>query len=249
MIAQTEGKLAKRSYDELLERHGYGTLVLGMPLRLAVPPDDPLRVENAVDNFMTRTALGLEEIKQSVLRIRDCPFRRVIVVWDTTPQAWRAWRKGRSAEDQDPASASVKNPLAVYLWRVLSESAERVIPNTATADSEPSSMTLHVDLKTQEKLVGKGPYPELVEALAVVSRNRAGKPIGLGEMVKQRVAMMLCNLHCLVRILGVDELERWIAREFSVSHVWRARAVRRRARRFYLESRRRGRAPGRPPNC
>ena len=58
-------------------------------------------------------------------------------------------------------------------------------------------------------------------------------------MFKQKFAMMLCNLYCLVKILGVDGLERWIARKFSVPHAWRARAARRRARRFYRESRRR----------
>ena len=68
VIAQIERKLAKSPYRELLVRYGYGTLVVGMPLWFAVPPDDPLRVENAVDDFMTRTTLGLEEIRQSLLR-------------------------------------------------------------------------------------------------------------------------------------------------------------------------------------
>ena len=94
VIAQVGRKLAKRSYDELLEKYGYGTLVVGMPLWFAVPPDDPFRAENAVDDFMTRTALGLEEIKQRVLRRRDCPFRRAIVVWDPTPEAWRECAEG-----------------------------------------------------------------------------------------------------------------------------------------------------------
>ena len=87
VIAQVERKLAKTSYQELLERYGYGTLVVGMPLWFAAPPEDPSRAANAVDEFMTRTTLGLEDIKQKVLRRRDCPFRNVIVMWDTTPQA------------------------------------------------------------------------------------------------------------------------------------------------------------------
>ena len=239
VIAQIERKLAKRSYDELLEKYGYGTLVVGVPLWFAVPPDDPFRAENAVDDFMTRVALGLVEIKQRVLRRRNCPFGRVIVAWDTTAQAWRAWRKGRSAEYEDPANASVGNPVPRNLLGVLSESVEKLTQSTASSDSETPSMTLHVEVKTQEKAAGKGPYPEFLEVLAGVFRNRAGRLEGIGEMFKQKFAMMLCNLYCLVKILGVDGLERWIARKFSVPHAWRARAARRRARRFYRESRRR----------
>ena len=171
VIAQIERKLAKRSYDELLERYGYGTLVVGMPLWFAVPPDDPFRKENAVDDFMTRIALGLGEIEQKVLRRQDCPFRKVIVVWDTTPQAWRAWRKVRSAEYENPANASVKNPLAVNLWDVLSDSLEEAMLKTATPESDAPSMTLHVDVKTQKRVAGKGPSPEFVEVIAEVSRK------------------------------------------------------------------------------
>ena len=180
VIAQIERKLAKRSYDELLEKYGYGTLAVGMPLWFAVPPDDPFRAENAVDDFMTRVALGLVEIKQRVLRRRNCPFGRVIVAWDTTAQAWRAWRKGRSAEYEDPANASVGNPVPRNLLGVLSESVEKLTQSTAISDSETPSMTLHVEVKTQKKAAGKRPYPEFLEVLAGVFRNRAGRLEGIG---------------------------------------------------------------------
>lgn len=248
VIAQIERKLAKRSYDELLERYGYGKLVVGMPLWFAVPPDDPFRAENAVDDFMTRTVLGLEEIKQKMLRRRGCPFRNVVVVWDTTPEAWRAWRKVRSAEYENPANASVKNPLPVNLWEVFSESLEEAIAKTASPESEAPSMTLQVDVKTKKKAAGKGPYPEFVEVLAEVRRKSAEQPIGPREVVRQRVAMMLFGLYRFLTIHGVDGLERWIVRKFSVSHAWRVRAERRRARRFYRESRLRGRTFGGPCN-
>ncbi len=60
--------------------------------------------------------------------------------------------------------------------------------------------------------------------------------------------MMLCGLLCFVRIYGGDGLEQWIMRKLSVPHAWRARAERRRARRFYRESRLRGRKFGGPRN-
>ena len=94
-LAQIERKLAKASYRELLDKYGYGTLVVGMPLWFAVPADEPFRPLNAVDDFMTRTALGLEDVRRRVLRRRDCPFRNVIVIWDTTPQALREWQEAR----------------------------------------------------------------------------------------------------------------------------------------------------------
>ena len=64
MTAPIERKLAKASYQELLEKYGYGTQVVGMPLWFAVPSNDPCRAENALDDFMTRTALGLEEVRR-----------------------------------------------------------------------------------------------------------------------------------------------------------------------------------------
>ena len=240
VIAHIERKLAKTSYQELLERYGYGTLVVGMPLWFAVPPDDPFRAENAVDDFMARTILGLEDVKQRVLRRRDCPFRNVIVTWDTTPHALRAWRYGRSAEHEDAANVSLEDPMGASMLGVLSDPLEEAVLKTATPESDAPSISFHVRAKTRKKALGKGPYPELVTAFGTLVRERRENPMGLGTMLKWRVALALCKLLCFLRIHGVEGLERWIARKFSVSRAWRARAVRQKARRFYRESRRRG---------
>ena len=167
-IAQIERKLAKSSYRELLERYGYGTLVVGMPLWFAVPPDDPLRAENAIDDFMTRITLGLEDVRRRVLRRRDCPFRKVVVIWDTTPEAVREWREGRSAKYDEAANASLTNPMGVSLWEALSEGLEEAISKTATPESEAPSMSLHVHVESRKEASGTGPYPELVEVLGEV---------------------------------------------------------------------------------
>ena len=159
-----EKKLAKASYRELLERYGYGTLVVGMPLWFAVPPNDPFRAENAIDDFVTRTTLGLEEVRRRVLRRRDCPFRKVIVIWDTTPQALHEWCKERSAQYEDAANASLGNPTGASLWGVLSDGLEQAISKTATPESEAPSMSLHVHVEARKKVAGRGPYPELVKA-------------------------------------------------------------------------------------
>ena len=248
VIAQIEKKLAKDSYKELLERYGYGTLVVGMPLWFAVPPDDPFRAENAVDDFMTRTSLGLEDIKQRTLKRRDCPFRNVIVIWDTTPQALRAWREERSAEYEDAANASLENPLGASVWGMLSDGLEKAIAKLAVPESEAPSMSLQVGAKTQKKASGRGPYPELVKALRELAREFDENPMGRKTMLKLRVSLAFCKVLCFLRIHGVEGLARWIARKFSVSQARRARAIRRKARRLYRESRRRGREFDGPRN-
>ena len=235
VIAQIERKLAKTSYHELLERYGYGTLVVGMPLWFAVFPDNPFRAENAVDDFMTRATLGLEDVKQRMLGRRGCPFRKVIVMWDTTPQALRAWRKGSSAEYEDAANASLENPLGASMWGILSDALEEAISETATPESDGPSMCLQVCVETGKKRSGKGPYPELVTDLGKLVRERKENSIGL--ILKSSIALVLCKLLWFLRIHGGEGLKRWIKRKFSVSHTWRVKAVRRKARRLYRESR------------
>ena len=218
-----------------------GTLVVGMPLWFSVLPEDPWRAENTLDDFVTRTGLGLEQITQEQLRRRDCPFRNVIVVWDTTPQALREWRKGRSAEYEDAANASLENPMTVSMVGVLSDALEEAISEMAISESDAPSMGFHIGVKTRKTASGKGPYPKLVKALGKVVHEHDENAIGLRAILKWRIALTLCKLLCFLRIHGLEGLERWIARRFSVSHAWRRRTVRRKARRFYRESRRRGR--------
>ena len=248
VIARIEKKLAKGSYHELLEKYGYGTLVVGMPLWFAVPPDDPFRAENSLDDFMTRTALGLKDIQRSTLRRRDCPFRSVVITWDTTPQAWRTWRETRSVAYEDAANASVESPTGVEAWGGLADALEEAVSRTAIPESEAPSVSLQSAVTTRKKASGKGPYPELVEALGEVVRARRDEPMSLKARLRWRITATLLRLLCFVRIHGVEGLLRWIARKFSVSRAWRARETQRRARRFYMESATsRRRAPGLRP--
>ena len=61
-------KIRKTSYDAVVEKYGYGTLVIGLPLWFAVFPEDPFRAENSLDDFMVRTKIGMEEIGRKELR-------------------------------------------------------------------------------------------------------------------------------------------------------------------------------------
>ena len=183
-----------------------------------------------------------------MLRKRDCPFRKVVAIWDTSPQAMRAWRSERSAEYVDLGNATLENSLEGSLWAALSDAVEETVSGTEIPESEAPSMSLYLEVKTRKKASGRGPYPKFVEAFGRVVRKREIKVMCLRTILKWKVAETLFKLLCFVRIHGLVGLERWIARKLSVPCAWRVRAARRRARRFYLESGRRGRDFGRPRN-
>ena len=247
VIDAINGKLGKTSYRYLLERYGYGTLVVGMPLWFAVPPDDPFRPENAVDDFLTRTVLGLEEVRRRTLRRRDCPFRNVLVMWEPTPQALREWNNGRSAEYEDAANTSFGKTMPASFWLgVLPDLVEQAVVETGIPESEAPSRLFYVSEKTPKKARGKGPYPELVEVLGEAFRGPVENPTGLGAMLKWRLSLSLLKLFFFKRVHGTDGLKRRIARKFSISYAWRMRAVRRKQRSLYRESVREGRAFGEP---
>lgn len=240
VISQIEKKLAKSSYRELREKYGYGTLVVGLPLWFAVPPDEPYRAENSVDDFMTRTSVALEEIRKGVLERPACPFRKVIVIWDTTPEALRSWHQRRSSAYDEAASASLNNPLGASFVGSLSDALEKAVSKTATPECEAPSMCLHLSETTRKKASGTGPYPELVTVLGKALRERGGDTEGPMQRLNSKAVLTLWRLLCFARIRGVEGLVRWFLRRFSVSHAVRARAVRRRAVLLYRESRRRG---------
>ena len=243
VIAQTERKLKKSSYRELMEQYGYGTLVVGLPLWFAVLPEDPWRAENALDDFFTRTSLGLNELEQRALERRDCPFRRIRVAWDTTPEAWREWSRKRSADYDDAANTGLENAIPVakiITW--LSESLDKAVSKTEYPDSEAPSMSLLIEKKTQKTRRGRGPYPEMVVQLGQIVRERERQGDGILRKVRQRIFLALLPLLCVVRICGLGGLARWIGRRLSVSHAWKVHTTRRRARILYAESRRRAEA-------
>ena len=173
VIAQTERKLRKSSYRELMERYGYGTLVVGLPLWFAVLPEDPWRAENALDDFLTRTSLGLNELKQRALERGDCPFRQIRVTWDTTPEAWREWSRKRSADYDDAANMGLENLIPVAKMMALFSELDRAISETECPDSEAPSMSLFIEQKTQKTRRGRGPYPKMVVSTRTVRSRRS----------------------------------------------------------------------------
>ena len=239
VISQIEKKLAKSSYRELLEKFGYGTLVVGLPLWFAVPPDDPYRAENSVDDFMTRTSVALEEIRKGVLVKPGCPFRKIVVIWDTTPEALRSWGKRRSAVYNDAPGVSLNNQLGWSFAGTLSDALERAVSKAAVAECDAPSVSLHLTATTKKKALGTGPYPELVTVLGKELREWRGDTEGPMQRMKSKAVLALWRVLCFGRIRRVEGLVRWSLRRFSVSHAVRMRTLRRKSVLLYLESRRR----------
>ena len=199
VIEQIRRKLTKRSYQELVERYGYGTLVVGMPLWFAVLPDDPFRAANALDDFVTRTSVGLEEVKRSQLGQPDCPFREVIVTWDTTPEAIDEWRQHRSAYYDDVANASLGGliPSSMLLDRVSS-----LMSMTDLPEEEMPSRSLHLGAEVKKRRSGTGPYPELVRALGQLVRRLEDQGDNIGERLRTGIVLTLCKVLWFKRLHG-----------------------------------------------
>ena len=60
VIEAVDEKLNKPSYKGMWREHGYGTLIVGLPLLFAMQPANPLRVENVVDDFYIFTGGAIE---------------------------------------------------------------------------------------------------------------------------------------------------------------------------------------------
>ena len=235
-MEQIRKKLAKGSYRELAERYGYGTLVVGMPLWFASPPDDPFRPANVLDDFMTRTIAGLDELKRTELRNAACPFRRVIVTWDTTPEAMDEWRQGRSAHYDDVANASLHN---LVPGAKLMDWVSALLSETGLPENEMPSRNLRVAVRVKKRRTGSGPYPELVRILGELAREWEARSDKIGERVRRSIQLTLYKVLWFRKLHGTRGLRAWIARRLSLRHAWRMRAARRRARRLYRESERR----------
>ena len=181
VIRQIERKLAKASYDELMEKYGYGTLVVGLPLWFAVPPTDLLRAKNALDEFDTRTKLGLEVIQRRKLNRSDCPFKQVVVLWETTLEAMQGWEKRRSRAYDEIAYSALGNPIPISACAKLLEIS-------------PQSIRLHAMVKVQKKQPSIAPLPETAQKVQELLREQHREYRGLREQLRRRVALIYVKM-------------------------------------------------------
>ena len=167
VVQQIRRKLDKASYQDPLERYGRGYLVVGMPLWFATPPDHLGLPKGAADDFWTRMDFGLKAIEQSELARPDCPFRKVMVVWEPSSLALRTWREKRSVEYERLGSLRAKEALFVWMFDELPELLEERIPNEVDLAAASIRLTLRAEAPkgTGTEVAGNGPFPDLVQAM------------------------------------------------------------------------------------
>ncbi|MDD9981414.1 MAG: hypothetical protein OXU81_08680 [Gammaproteobacteria bacterium] len=239
VIEAIEAKLTRPSYEPMLESYGYGILVVGLPLWFATLPTDPLRPENAIDDFATRTAAGLALLGRKYLRDTACPFGQVIVLWEPAQRAQAEWlSRARIDVYEDPRYLKMRHPISgSKLARTLMEAGRRY--ESANPGRFMPGHTLRVSHREKSKEGHFAKLPPLAEELEryVVKGKRDEKANGFASAVFA-LKLRLLELLCFLKIHGIVGFERWVAGRLppALLALW---AMRRRTHRFYRESVRR----------
>ncbi len=251
VIKAIKKKITKTSYNEVVDRYGYGTLVVGMPLWFATLPENPFRAENALDDFMVRTAIGLEEIGRNELRRKKCPFKHVLVLWDITPEAIEEWDKKKSREYENAENTTLMNPIPISTLASFAEILKKAIKQTGIVESEAPSFSYFLGKKIEKNKKGKGPYPFMTYVMEKMAKemNDNLRRRGVREKLKQRISLGLCQALCFIKIHGIVGLERWLAQKISPKRYWRIKVLRRRTLRLYRESVKKHRRMNNRANC
>ena len=241
-------KLAKPSYQEVVGERGRGCLVVGLPLWYATEPVDPNRWANVLDDFYTRVLFGLQEIQRELLNREECPFDRVVVVWETSWPALEDWiQRCDHAAYSDPASLRLDNPLTMLaLAPIILDSKER-------SRTPLPSYTLFCSASATKKLGWKAKRKQKnnkLPALAEITRleniaedfesKQKGK--GLSERVKIRLMILFLKVFCFFRAHGWGGLERFLIAKLSPLAYVQRWALNWQQRARYLESIRRQQA-------
>ncbi len=240
VIEAVDKKVRKSSYINMPKEHGYGTLIVGLPLWFAPPPRNPLRVENVIDNFETRVGMGLL-LNRKRLRRKDCPFWRIVVVWRNTAENLREW-KSKTAGYNNPVDHRMRDFPVTWnsLQKLLDASLEGWGTRGADGDGWPGA-TRHVVVAHKKK---KGKQARLPTSVADVRRALekvdAWHAPKVWKQLKLVVLQVKLQVGCFVMVHGLGGLWRWAAARVSPTW-WVARlAKRQRAMALYRASWRRG---------
>ena len=224
VIAAVGKKLGKGSYRDMEKMHGYGTLIVGLPLWFASYPANPLRAENVIDDFVSRVGMGLKPHFRR-LGNRRCPFWRIVVVWKTSAQSMREWTSRARFDLYDDPALRDLGPIKIGSLASL------------LVDTLPGGLKLFVYGARPEKLEKHvrlpqrmGPVLQKLEDVETRHRPR------IHQRIRWRILQRCVELACFVRVHGLAGLERWIVARLSPRH-WIVRmAVKRRAERLYRAS-------------
>ena len=229
-----ERKLTNPKYPSMLESYGYGTLVVGLPLWFATLALNPLRPENAIDDFRIRTLVGLGDLEKEYLRPKSCPFGRVVVVWEPTRTAWLQWVSGASHHVcEEPRCHKVgSGHCYIAYYRQLIE----FFYETGERGESPGGTTLNVVYDRKSRRGRSAPLPDKVGSREqmVTGSNVAGIKT-LFTRAADHIKMQLLEIRTLVERHGRPGLARW-ASGVSPTASHSRFALRRRARRLYRAS-------------
>ena len=244
-------KLNHPPYQGMWREHGYGTLVVGLPLWFAAGPADPLRAENVIDDFRTRVTIGLKPYARQ-LKKKSCPFWRIVVVWMASRESLSELRgKVRYDVYDDPAHRKIRGlqvKLESYL-PLLSKIMSKV--EEARRRGEKAGWVTRSVAVAHPKKQGAEPSPQLpsaVEALKQAleradTRRLLDPPL---ERARWRAKRRALDVLCFLRVHGLSGLSRWATNKLSPHHRIARLAIRDRELRLYRVSRRRRAAKGGP---
>ena len=226
VIAAVGKKLGKGSYRGMEKMHGYGTLIVGLPLWFASYPANPLRAENVIDDFVSRVGMGLKPHFRRLGNQR-CPFWRIVVVGKTSAQSMTEWTSRARFDLYDDPALRDLGAVPAKIGSLAS----------LLVDTLPGGLKLFVYGARSEKLVKHvrlpqrmGPVLQKLEDVETRHRPR------IHQRIRWRILQRCVALACFVRVHGLAGLERWIVARLSPRH-WIARmAVKRRAERLYRAS-------------
>lgn len=247
VIEAVEKKIKKTSYGGMRRSHGYGTLIVGLPLWFAMLPVDPFRVKNVIDDFMTRVQIGLQHYERR-LRKKTCPFWRIVVIWNLSLESLQEWsRKARFDVYYDPAERRMED-LPIRFESMMPQLLKIMkVQKVEQSDGQGiKGWTMYVAVARPEKKEKEKEtfmkFPTALNELKCLlddygKRNREK----LLERVKWRAKLRFLEVLCFMRAYGLAGMERWVIARLSPRHRITRLARRHQAHRLYHASRRRKR--------
>ena len=243
VIAAVEKKVNKTSYEGMWRAHGYGTLIVGLPLWFATDPLNPMRVENVIDDFITRVQFGLMPFGRKLKR-KTCPFWRIVVVWNVSQQSMREWsHKAKFDLYDDPAYRRMRGlPINFESMTPLlleSMDSEKVDQSKSewTGVLTRNITAVRSEKKRKMKVVQ---LPHAVEEWKQrLNENGKIKREKLLVRLKWRAMQLVLEVICFLRVYGLSGLEQWLVVRLSPRRRIAKLAMRRRALRLYRASQRR----------
>ena len=203
------------SYRSLVRDYGRGVLIVGLPMWFATLPSDPTDPSTVLTDFLTRLALGFENMKRSVLRANWCPFDSVVVLWNPTLESINSWAKVTDPNFySDPANLSWHAPIApMSCLKILALPTPSSRTCRVRWDRYSSLDAMLADQRRRLRFFNK-PRPLGPKACLEVSRE------DVGSSLRMACYTWLPQLWLFVRINGWRGLRRWIFARFSVPRLY-----------------------------